>query len=601
MSSELTGVLAGFDASRTPINELDVQTGVAALRKLDVLPDFDVRCELTAFGFRERRLGEKDTPDAWFLPMASGKDADGCKWESPDASLVDLPMLEYWMQRCNDAKHPVLRARYSGLIWAFHFRVMQKKPPIHFAHNRIDSILELSQGGFHKHDVDVFWKLRNALRFALQLNDKERVQRLRDSLLDFERKVATDGMAGLWGHSFDALIGNPKVPLSDEQRDAIIREMEDRLERLSNPETAGTALDPWGAEHAAMRLASYYRATDRPADTKRVLDCYRRAYEAMAAQANALQAQGWLEQVEEKLREFGLIAEASALRIRIRELGPGTNAGLAHVEHKMEVPREEMEAFINAILEGDRDAATTRFIQHYIPRVPELKAELQRLAGEAVIFSRMSHKLVDSEGRPIGTIGSLEDDPEGRLVHHMAFHISASAMFMHFVAAEYVSRFRIDTNTVMSWVEASPLFFESHRGIITHGLNAYFAREPILALHLLVPQIEHAIRRLIELKEGDVYRPNRVGGMDLRPLDDLLRDPIAQSQLGESILTYLRVLFTDRRGVNLRNYLCHGMLGATAFSMDLAHRVFHVLLLFSFGAAQRPENPPTKGMEGPTP
>ena len=69
--------------------------------------------------------------------------------------------------------------------------------------------------------------------------------------------------------------------------------------------------------------------------------------------------------------------------------------------------------------------------------------------------------------------------------------------------------------------------------------------------------------------------------MDLKTFDELLRNKSVVAVFGEDTPLYMRVLFTDRRGVNLRNNVCHGMAPAGTFSLGTADRVVHALLILA--------------------
>ena len=98
-------------------------------------------------------------------------------------------------------------------------------------------------------------------------------------------------------------------------------------------------------------------------------------------------------------------------------------------------------------------------------------------------------------------------------------------------------------------------------------------------MHLLIPQIEEAIRNIVEFAGGNVLKPNNNGtSFMLRTLDEILRDPITVSSLGDDLCYYFRILFTDQRGWNMRNNVCHGIVGMETFTHQSADRVLHALL-----------------------
>jgi hypothetical protein len=484
-------------------------------------------------------------------------------------------ILEYWAERARAAKHPVLRARYAGLAWEF-----GEPPDILMAHTRIDSVLAMARDKSHD-PIDVLAKLGHTLGLAIRINDDTRTEAVRDAIIALEQEMAVDDQIGTWGRAFDLLCENGKSRITEEQRDKIILELEGRLERISDPAAAPGTLDPWGSEAAARRLARHYRRNGQTREIRRVLAKVERAFEVLAAKADPLLAQAWLMDVEKLYREFGISEEASRLRIGVRGLGPGALGKLVGFRHKFEIKKEEMDQYVGKMVEGDELTVVRRFILEYIPRRQETEHQLKRLSSTTpeVFFSHRT--VMDSKGRPSFSLGSLQHDLEGHVFLHTKQDIELGSIFMRHVVEAMISRFSLDAAKVLIRVDGSPVFDSGKRPIMERALKAYFEREPMLFLHLAVPQIESAIREMAQLLGIDTYRPNRTGGMDLRNMDDLLRDPQIVNSLTADAADYFRVLYTDKRGINLRNDLCHGMLPGEAFHLGLADRVFHTLLLLT--------------------
>jgi hypothetical protein len=599
MVDEISKTLSGFDQSEMVFDEHTVDE---ALRKLapekaddSWEPPFEYVAERTAFGFSDREPDPDDGEDnEWFVPMSAGTNEDGTRWEWPSIRRVDEKMLKYWSDRVRIAKHPVMRARYAGVIWEFTQTVTGKKPEVEIARALIDASIEMSERNCHKHPVDTARNLAHSLRVAISISDRGRIERVRDAIIEYEKKVGDDDKQGLWGRAFDLLYSNKKTLLTEPQRQSLISALEDRLERISNPEIAGSAHDPWGAEAAGQRLATHYRRIGSKEDVLRVLNKVLRAFEHLAKQANPMLAQGWYQQMELLFRNFGLAEEASEIRRKVRELGPAAQKSMAKHEHKIEIPREEMEGYVNEMMGGSLEDAISNFITHNLPRRHETEKELKQLAQKAVMMFLVRRKIVDYKGRPVVALGSLEEDLEGHVVDHTRQSIAMMGIYMRLVIEEMIKRYKLDANIILGWIDESPAFDSSKRPLLQRGLEAYFAKDSVIALHLLVPQIEDAVRTLLELLGGDVYRPNRQGGMDLRTMDDLLRDPLAVQFLSPDVAEYFRVLYTDRRGVNLRNYLSHGMLPAPVFGIGLADRVFHTIVMLAHIRAEKqgqPEQP----------
>jgi lysyl-tRNA synthetase class 1 len=73
-------------------------------------------------------------------------------------------------------------------------------------------------------------------------------------------------------------------------------------------------------------------------------------------------------------------------------------------------------------------------------------------------------------------------------------------------------------------------------------------------------------------------------------MNDILNDEFVRCVLKENLWRYLTVLYIDKRGLNLRNDLAHGLLGANAFNRNTADRVFHSLLALALIRAKKQES-----------
>ena len=112
-------------------------------------------------------------------------------------------------------------------------------------------------------------------------------------------------------------------------------------------------------------------------------------------------------------------------------------------------------------------------------------------------------------------------------------------------------------------------------------MQAYFEKNYVAAIHILIPQIEEAARNLIELNSLSIYKNTRYGGIMVKTFDEILNDIIMTDVLPIDLCYYLRILYTDPRGWNLRNQFCHGFYPAGLVNYATADRVLHSLLCFA--------------------
>ena len=85
-------------------------------------------------------------------------------------------------------------------------------------------------------------------------------------------------------------------------------------------------------------------------------------------------------------------------------------------------------------------------------------------------------------------------------------------------------------------------------------------------------------------------------------MGDMLHAPAIIDALGQDIALHLQTLYTDPRGINLRNDLAHGLLAADRMSLAVASRVLHTLLVLGIwrelANARRTPAPQTAKMPG---
>jgi len=96
--------------------------------------------------------------------------------------------------------------------------------------------------------------------------------------------------------------------------------------------------------------------------------------------------------------------------------------------------------------------------------------------------------------------------------------------------------------------------------LVAKGLKTGFEGDFVVALHLLVPQLEHLVRTHLQLKGAKTVTTS-VNGLQMEDgLSTLVSLPEMNTVFGEDLAFEIRALFCDGFGPNLRNELAHGLL-----------------------------------------
>jgi hypothetical protein len=392
----------------------------------------------------------------------------------------------------------------------------------------------------------------------------------KEIILDYERFVAEDSKPGLWGFSFDLLIDNKKVVLSTEEEQEVIGSLEDRLNRLKDGTTC---------EKAAERLARYYRSKGLKEECYRVVRTLGKSFESASSRVDALTASSLLEHMHRIYTQFNLVDDAESIMKIIRDLGIRVQNDMKVIPHEMKISLDELEAYVEQILDGNLDEALTRIAIHYIPQRNEIEKQLYDLSRIAPIGFLINKQITDEQGRCVATVGSLEEDLDGNVVIQTSQNLNISAIFLNAVLDRAIKKFSLDSDKLVNYLFHSPVFDTLQRDFLIKGIQKYFEKDFIIATHLLIPQIEATVRKLVEISGGTVLKRGRGGGFHLITLDDLLRSEQVTQALGEDASLYFRVVLTDQRSWNIRNDVCHGISLQHKCSQVVVERLIHILLV----------------------
>ncbi len=587
----LKSVLDDFDRNTEAINDWDVSSALRGVPRSEGVPFTELplalRGELLAFDFMENHPSDTNPWDTYFGPMMTFRNTSNELTASPSLDLVTPEILDYWTERSATAQNPVLAARYANLVWDLTKSVRGRGADVCIARRAIDELVRAVRENRVKHEVNAIEKLRRALSVAISIRDSGRIAAVRDFMISYEDQIADDEHAGIWGFSFDELLDNPKVSLATQQETKLLGDMEARLARLTTARE-GAKVNSLAVERAVERLQRYYSKHSRQHDVRRVTRLLGQAYEAEAEQGPGLRALVFLQQAYDAYSQCGLREEAEALSQRLEQAGRDANAGMKTVSTEFSVPTAEMNAYIAEITSGDVNVVFKKVALQYVVKFNEVAQDVQAQARDYPLSYLMSKKLLDHDGRPVAIVGPIEADLEGHVVSEMAQRLHFATPFLGKVMEAVAARISKSADQIVDYLFQSPVFEESRRSILQTGIECYLAGEHLVAAHLLVPQIEHAVRTLLRLVGGSIYKKNAVGGLDYRTLADILRDPLIVGTLGDPIATYLDVLLVERRGWNIRNIVCHGLVPPNAFRSNMTDRIVHALLVLAL-AQEEPE------------
>ncbi|TCK72060.1 DUF4209 domain-containing protein [Acidipila rosea] len=595
----LQNTLTPFEASEKPFMEVAITDAINnAVDKQGGIADEDrpvILAEWSAFYFITR----SDTESVWgsyFAPMMITTTTEGKEVRFPDIATLNAGTVSHWEERALTVRDPVMRARYADLAWDLKQAITRQRPSYKFAEVAVDAYVEAAdRRRFTMENEAVTW-LGRALDLSLTLKHEELIERAVRAIFDFYDAVATPQRTGVWVFPFDALY-NRKGITTREQQAKIIADLESMLATTSALDEPGH-FDPHGAEAAAERLAEHYRRNRDIANVHRVIKRYGEAIARLSRDASPMLAVSWLQPVIERYEQEGLRQEAEELQLLAAGKAKNIESDMKTLSVPYQIKKEEVDAFLDWINADDLDRSLHRITAYFIPKVANARDLLERMRRDTPLLSFIPITRFDGDGRPVGRIGSIDDDPEGRLHQQLEQSISIQGPFLARSIDRLREKYTPTVDHFLTFLRQSPLFSASRDALLREGLDAYWAGDLVKTIHVLVPQVERILRDLLALLGIPPVKtvPRHSGIQDMKSMNDALGDERLRTALNEDLWRYLYVLYIDRRsGLNLRNDLAHGLAGEETFNRLIADRVVHSLLALSFvRKAEREDeaNPP---------
>lgn len=194
--------------------------------------------------------------------------------------------------------------------------------------------------------------------------------------------------------------------------------------------------------------------------------------------------------------------------------------------------------------------------------------ELTKCKEEAIsnssIASLFSSSVLDSKGRVICIIPSLFNATEKDKMHyyeHKAMEYNqllANAFISNFLKM-FNEKYNIKRNDIRFILENNLFVPEKRIESFLSGIEAGFRYDFITALHILMPQVENAIRLIAEELGAVVYKTAGDGTEECLSFESVLSLPEIVESFDEDFIFSLRVHYTSKYGFGMRNNIGHGL------------------------------------------
>jgi lysyl-tRNA synthetase, class I len=540
-------IIQRFNNDSAPFAICEVQSALAerrpTLQGLSEAEQRGVWAEILAFALVS---GDK-AANPWgthFGPIATLVRDDGTEFYRPDIEGTEPVTWSHWCHRAEAVTQPMLKARYADLAWDMAIAVgkQQRRTP-KWAIVAVDAYLTSLSATAITDDFEQFSVAIRALDLAIQVGDISRIDRARYALIDLHREALAKEH-GLWWRAFDRLIADRRTRTLPEELDPLVADLETLLARFSD--TANPSrFNPHAAEQVAKRLQRHYSRRQSPSEAKRVHGIIGRTFEHFAGLGDAMLASTVLQTSVNAYRQAGLADDAERARILMQEKIGQMRGEMKRFETALEVPREDVEKFLAAIVTDQVGSTFARIASNFVPHRNALEMQVKDTLKHAPLMARIGQEIV-SDDRVVAKVGSVEDDLHGRIIQH-AFTLSGLETFW-LAQALGCARKRHDLfpEHIVAWANGSKLF--SDVSLLLEGVDAWFDGDIVKAVHVLVPQVELALRKIVEQlgKPTTKPHPGIPGASVVVGMGDMLYGETAVTEaLGPDLVLYFLVRYAD--------------------------------------------------------
>ena len=494
-----------------------------------------------------------DDDEGPLVPMFTGEHG-----RTPAIDDFDDAELDLFSEVVEAIDEPELQARVGDILWL-------RRHDGAAARLAAGAYLSSCKASIHaKRTVGLERKLQRALDLAVQLGKtNEAFVEASSTLQEAVLSLAASGDSKL-------VLGILKALLRHRQGDPNV--LAPLAERWAE-EATGRGDWIW-CQHWWSVAERYVAIAGNREEVDRVRRALARSFELQAAQESdqpgrAAMAAHWLQAAIGVLQTVGgTREERESLTKRMLELQREATSNMRAISHSMDV------ADILKTVEQQvtRQDAREAVIALASLREPTARTRLEEDTRDSIRTAPLLHlvgrTLVDREGRVLASSPPLSltgDDSAGaafrdRVLEKADSYQCFKAFLVRRAWQVITEQHDVPMGEMLSLTHVSQFVPPRREQTIARGLFVGFRGDFSTATHLLLPQIENALRWHLNNQGIVTITPDRDGVQKERNLDKLLAMPELETMLGADTVFDLRVLLVEPFGGNLRNLAAHGLL-----------------------------------------
>lgn len=429
------------------------------------------------------------------------------------------------------------------------------------------------RGGFS--NFEIMEQLRLTLPAVVKFNMQEELKLIKDELLPFTKKEAYSVPYNIPLHVYE-LITSLRKAFNDEERCEYANVLRLRFDRSSVMNKEDDAFDLHSTIESAKMLARFYFRRNQYDALDDVLNSVIDCIEKSDDDRPELRSVGIYRDIIRDVSGMGRTKVMERLNKILEKNAPGVYKGMSKSEATFTVPQEYIDAEFDLMHEGmSLDEFLYIFALKYVPTHKQIEEHAEKFHDKGSIFTLFTRIYFTTSGTLSHEVLPGPEHKSEQDDQMYSDYLTYSTVPMHLIILEGQRRNIFNVDNVINYIAKNPMLSPKRLSIIEKGVYAYLEGDYVTAISILIPQIEHILRRFYATLGYSVTSNDMIGTMS-----DALGTLLNNDEIvifDKDITRYLKTILSNRTGWNLRNLYCHGI--DDSFSLLHADRVFHVLLL----------------------
>lgn len=204
------------------------------------------------------------------------------------------------------------------------------------------------------------------------------------------------------------------------------------------------------------------------------------------------------------------------------------------------------------------------------PLYEDIKKSSESLLKKSLLSNFVTQIYVDTDGRKLQQIMTKDDRLKHEMYQEYYIHVKLAVDGSILPAFwQILEEHRVPMRFIYDICRNSSAVPAGRADIWAQGLYYGFDRDFLVSSHLLIPQIEHLTRILLQQEKIPTTTIDEYGVESEKSINSLLQEPKIYELLGRDLTEELKFLLTEPMGLNYRNKICHGLVSESPNYADI--------------------------------